>query len=130
MGGCGVLTDIGRPKKLLKASLAMEIVIALQQRAPQAFPKTTGPQEYGDLPKLDFADKASFIDKMVLFSHDLFVVSDGVGNAGGHKAQQTQGKGHSTLGEDSQSKGRNRNYGDINSRGWAHICNLIIIEIF
>ena len=83
--GGRVTADIGPFEKFLETILAVDIIVALQNRAPQALAETAGPQENGDLVILDLMDKPRLVHEITVLADNLLVVRHRVWNASFHK---------------------------------------------
>ena len=70
---------------MLEAIGTVDIVIAFQDRTPQALAETPWAQEYRNLVLFQFADKASLIDEVIVADDDLFIIRYRVGNFFRHK---------------------------------------------
>ncbi len=83
-GGGWIAPDIGFAEKLLEAVLAVDVVVAFENRAPEAFAKTARTQEDRDLVLLDLTDKPGLIHEVIVVADNFLVISHCVWNAPFH----------------------------------------------
>jgi len=79
--------DIGLAEQFLETVLAIDVVVAFQDRAPEAFAEATGTQEHRDLVLLELMDKPGLVHEIIVFADNLLIVCHGVWNASFHAMQ-------------------------------------------
>jgi hypothetical protein len=85
------------PEQGVELIFTLNIVIAFQNGAPEAFPETPGPEKNRNLIPFQFMNKAGLIHKMVIFMNNFIIICYGIGNFSGHASLHSLKKGQAPF---------------------------------